>query len=52
MHYAKNMVGAAPANQDAPLWKRYFRLSNHKKPGRIKRAFGTLELLVGVFAYG
>lgn len=55
MHYAKNMVGAITAQYDVSLVKRYFRLSKHRKPGRIKKAtLGTMlaiELLVGVFAY-
>lgn len=56
MHYAKNMVGAVLATYDVPVWKRYFRMSKHQKPGRIKRvALGVmlaLELRAGVFAYG
>lgn len=52
MHSAKNMVGSITANYDVSLWKRYFRVSNHKKAGFIRKTIGSLELLVGVFAYG
>lgn len=52
MHDEKYMVGARPANYNVPLWKRYFRMSNHKKPGFIRKTFSSLEILVGVFAYG
>lgn len=56
MHSAKNMVGELRANYSVGLIKRYFRLSKHQKPGRIKRAalgmMLALELRAGVFAYG
>lgn len=56
MHYEKYMVGARPANYNSPLWKRYFRLSKHQQPGRIKKAvlglMLALEMKAGVFACG
>lgn len=55
MHYAKNMVGEVKATYAAPMWKRYFRVAKHNKPGRIKKAIigavMALELKVGVIAY-
>lgn len=56
MHYAKNMVGELViANYDVSVWKRYFRFSKHRQPGRIMKAvvgFVTaLEVKVGVLVY-
>lgn len=55
MHYAKNMVGAATANYDVSIWKRYFRLSKHKQPGRIMKAIvgfvTAAEIGLGVTVY-
>lgn len=55
MHTSKNMVGEMKANYNVSLWKRYFRLSKHRKPGRITKsvmgAIIALEIMAGVFAY-
>lgn len=55
MHHAKNMVGELKASYSTSLWKRYFRVAKHNKPGRIKKAIigavMALELKVGVIAY-
>lgn len=55
MHYAKNMVGALESNYDVSIFRRYFRFSKHRRPGRVVKSFiSTLiavELMLGVFAY-
>ena len=56
MHNAKNMVGELKAARNAPLWKRYFRMSKHSKPGFFKKSLvgfvTALEVGIGVTVYG
>lgn len=55
MHRAKNMVGEMTANYDVSLFKRYFRMSKHVKPGFIRKSIivvtAALEMRVGVLLY-
>lgn len=52
MHYAWNMVGAVESNYKTSLFRRYFRLSKHRRPGRITKSIlitlTALELRIGV----
>lgn len=55
MHSAQNMVGECKANYDVSLFRRYFRMSKHTKPGFIKTAMlkfaVACELKMGVVVY-
>lgn len=55
MHHANNMVGEIRAAHSASLWRRYFRISKHRKPGKLTKTIlgmvAAVELKVGVLAY-